>query len=123
VISGVTGEGINTVLRAMVRQISDRRASRAAARPVILRAPVTRAERQSVSFKSPVVAKSPEAELEMAVKSRPPVQAPKKKAPKAATPAPKAKKKAAKAGGRAKARPKPARHSAKARAKKKAARR
>jgi GTP-binding protein len=133
VISGVTGEGINTVLRAMVRQINDRRASRAAARPVILRAPVTRAERQAVSFKSPVVPPSPEAsgdegpspQAERAVaKSARPAAAPKKKKVAAARRQPsQAKKKAAKAGGRAKARPKPARHSAKARAKKKASRR
>ncbi|HEU0162573.1 MAG TPA: GTPase ObgE [Rhizomicrobium sp.] len=57
VISGVSGEGIPGVLRAMVRQINARRAERQdaaqAARPV--RAPSTRAERQSVNFKAPVV--------------------------------------------------------------------
>ena len=58
VISGVSGEGISTVLRAMARQIGDRRAARAAARPVIVREPVTRAERQARNFKAPVVAKS-----------------------------------------------------------------
>ena len=59
-ISGVTGEGINTVLRAMAKEINQRRAERAEdaayARPA--RAPRTRAERQSVNFKAPVVAKT-----------------------------------------------------------------
>jgi GTP-binding protein len=125
VISGVSGEGINTVLRAMARQIDARRAERAAFRPVAVRAPVTRAERQAVNFKAPVVPKSPEAELEAMVKSARPVIAPKKKkAAKAQTPKPRPKTKAKRpAGGRAKAKPKPVRHSAKQRAKKKAARR
>ncbi len=60
VISGVSGEGINTVLRAMARQIAHRRALRAeenrAARPAPL--PRTRAERQSVNFNAPVVPKA-----------------------------------------------------------------
>src|SRR5580658_6641213 len=59
-ISGVTGEGINTVLRAMAKEINQRRAERAEdaayARPA--RSPRTRAERQSVNFKAPVVAKT-----------------------------------------------------------------
>jgi len=117
VMSGVTGEGIMPVLRAMMKNIQARRAERVAAalRPAPL--PVTRAERQAVNFKAPVVPKSPAAELDVEVKSTRPVPAPKKKKTvKAKAPAPKAKKKAVKAGGKAKARPKAVRHSAKARA-------
>jgi len=118
VISGVSGGGVSTVLRAMARQIDARRAERSAAKPVTMRAPVTRAERQAVNFKAPVVPKSPEAELDVVVKSAKPVIAPKKKkAVKAARLAPKPKKKAARTG-KAKAKPKATRHSAKARAKK-----
>jgi GTP-binding protein len=124
VISGVSGEGISTVLRAMARQIDARRAERAAGKPVIVRAPVTRAERQAVNFKAPVVPKSLEAELEAVVKNARPVAAPKKKkAVKVEKSKPKARKKAARSGGKAKAKPKAVRHSAKQRAKKKAARR
>jgi GTP-binding protein len=57
VISGVSGEGINTVLRAMAREITRRRIERAEeaqyARPA--RAPRSRSERQTVNFKAPVV--------------------------------------------------------------------
>src|ERR1700761_3696975 len=57
VISGVTGEGINTVLRAMAKEINRRRTERAdmaaEARPA--RVPRTRAERQTVTFKAPIV--------------------------------------------------------------------
>jgi GTP-binding protein len=123
VISGVTGEGINTVLRAMIKRINDRRAERAARKPVMVREPVTRAERQGRNFKAPVVAKSPEAELDVVVKSARPAIEPKKKAVTAAKPMPKARKKAAKKGGKARAKPKAVRHSAKQRAKRKAARR
>ena len=124
VISGVSGEGISTVLRAMARQIDARRAERAAGKPVIVRAPVTRAERQAVNFKAPVVPKSLEAELEAVVKNARPVAAPKKKkAVKVEKSKPKARKNAARSGGKAKAKPKAVRHSAKQRAKKKAARR
>ncbi len=57
VISGVSGEGIQTVLRAMVREINARRLERAQerdyGRPVAR--PRTRAERQSVNYSAPVV--------------------------------------------------------------------
>src|SRR5206468_5975798 len=60
VISGVSGEGINTVLRAMAREINRRRVERAEearyARPA--RAPRTRGERQTVNFNAPVVPKA-----------------------------------------------------------------
>jgi 50S ribosomal subunit-associated GTPase HflX len=125
VISGVTGEGITTVLRAMMKNIQDRRAERIMARerhrPA--RAPVTRAERQTVNFNAPVVPKSMAAELNLDVKvksARPVIVPKKKKAEKAEKPArePLKKKKVVKGGGRAKAKPKATRHSAKARANK-----
>jgi Fe2+ transport system protein B len=57
VISGVSGEGINTVLRAMAREVVRRRIERAEEaqyeRPA--RAPRSRSERQTVNFKAPVV--------------------------------------------------------------------
>jgi GTP-binding protein len=57
VISGVSGEGIQTVLRAMVREINQRRLERAQerdyGRPALR--PRTRAERQSVNYNAPVV--------------------------------------------------------------------
>jgi len=60
IISGVTGEGINTVLRAMAREVNRRRVERAEAarygRPAPQ--PRTRAERQSVNFNAPVVPKA-----------------------------------------------------------------
>jgi GTPase len=56
-ISGVSGEGINTVLRAMAREVIRRRIERAEeaqyGRPA--RLPRTRIERQTVNFKAPVV--------------------------------------------------------------------
>jgi GTP-binding protein len=57
VISGVTGAGINTVLRAMAREITWRRTTRAEERHHARPAPVprTRAERQAVNFSAPVV--------------------------------------------------------------------
>jgi len=60
VISGVSGEGINTVLRAMVREINQRRMYRAEQAELGLRpqAPRTRSERQSVNFQAPVVPKA-----------------------------------------------------------------
>jgi len=130
VISGVTGEGVMTVLRAMMKNIQKRRLERVVARergrPV--RQPVTRAERQMRNFNAPVVPKSPTAELELDVKvpsARPVIVPKKKKAAAAEKPAPAPKKKKAKAPptGRARAKPKPTRHSAKQRAKRKAARR
>ena len=120
VISGVTGEGINTVLRAMAREINRRRLERAEeaeyARPAP--APRSRSERQAVNFNAPVV---PKAKLvtSQAVKAAAPQTA------KAVTPMAKAKAKAARklgnaklktkaakpktkvATGKAKARPKP----------------
>ncbi|HEY4078445.1 MAG TPA: GTPase ObgE [Rhizomicrobium sp.] len=57
VISGVSGEGINTVLRAMTREINARRTLRAQEAEYGRPAPVlrTRAERQSRNFNAPVV--------------------------------------------------------------------
>ena len=60
VISGVTGEGINTVLRTMAREVNRRRVERAEAARYGRPAPVprTRAERQTVNFNAPVVPKT-----------------------------------------------------------------
>ena len=60
VISGVSGEGINTVLRAMAHQINQRRLRRAEEAEYGRPAPVprTRADRQAVNFKAPVVPKA-----------------------------------------------------------------
>lgn len=60
VISGVSGEGINTVLRAMAKEISRRRIRKAEERHYAqpARAPRTRYERQTVNYKAPVVAKA-----------------------------------------------------------------
>jgi len=130
VISGVTGEGINTVLRAMAREINRRRAERAEAarygRPVPV--PRTRAERQAVNFQAPVVppAKSEAAPVkastkvsEKAVKAKvaAPVKGPAKSPRKMDLPKAKARKatkkavskksrKATTSGGKAKAKPK-----------------
>jgi len=122
VISGVTGEGVVTVLRAMAREINQRRMARAEearyARPVSV--PRSRSERQTVNFNAPVV---PKARMVMPQ----PVKAALPAARKAAAPKPmavakakaarklgnaKAKKAAVKpkakvATGRAKARPRP----------------
>jgi GTP-binding protein len=59
VISGVSGEGINTVLRAMAKDINQRRIRKAEERDYAQapRAPRTRHERQTVNYKAPVVAK------------------------------------------------------------------
>ncbi|HKU54716.1 MAG TPA: GTPase ObgE, partial [Rhizomicrobium sp.] len=59
VISGVSGEGINTVLRAMAKEINQRRIRKAEERYYAqpARAPRTRYERQTVNYKAPVVAK------------------------------------------------------------------
>jgi GTP-binding protein len=58
VISGVSGAGINTVLRAMADQIHQRRVRQAEERYYARPAPTprTRLERQTVNFKAPVVA-------------------------------------------------------------------
>jgi GTPase len=60
VISGVTGAGINTVLRAMAREIARRRLHRAEERQYARPAPAprTRAERQAVNYQAPVVPKA-----------------------------------------------------------------
>ncbi len=127
ILSGVTGEGVMPVLRAMMKNIQNRRAHRVmvAERQRPARRPITRLERQNVNFRAPVVPKSMAAELDLEVKvkvkSAQPVNVPKKKKavevdkPKRV---PLKKKKAVKGGGRAKAKPKPAKHSAKARANK-----
>jgi GTP-binding protein len=58
-LSGVSGRGVNDVLRAMAAQIRARRAQRAEEKelrqPKVARIPSTRAGRQSVNFKAPVV--------------------------------------------------------------------
>jgi GTP-binding protein len=151
VISGVSGEGIATVLRVMARAINDRRRLRAEraehARPMA--APRTRAERQSVNYNAPVVPKARTVETEKpAAKTPAKVKvAPKLvKAVKSAKPAkprakglaaakaksaqikkaeaakPKPKSKVRVRTGKAKAKPKAAKHSNKARANKKARR-
>jgi len=60
VISGVSGEGISTVLRAMAREINRRRLERAEeasyGRPAP--APRSRIERQTVNFHAPIVPKA-----------------------------------------------------------------
>ena len=127
VLSGVTGEGVMPVLRAMMKNIQNRRAHRVmvAERQRPARRPVTRLERQNVNFSAPVVPKSMAAELDLEVKvkvksARPVIVPKKKKAVEVEKPKrePLKKKKAAPGGGRAKAKPKPAKHSAKARANK-----
>jgi len=59
-ISGVSGEGINTVLRVMAREVVQRRVLRAEQAEFGRAAPVprTRSERQAVNFKAPVVPKA-----------------------------------------------------------------
>jgi GTP-binding protein len=58
-ISGASGVGIKEVLRAMAKEINGRRAERAEEaelrRPRVAAIPATRAGRQSVNFKAPVV--------------------------------------------------------------------
>jgi GTP-binding protein len=144
VISGVSGEGIATVLRAMARAINDRRRLRAEraeyVRPVS--APRTRAERQSVNYNAPVVPKARTVEPEKPAAKAPakakPLKAVKSAKPrakglaaakaksarikKAEAAKPKAKPKTRIKTGKAKAKPKAAKHSNKARANKKARR-
>jgi Fe2+ transport system protein B len=57
-LSGVSGRGVNDVLRVMAAQIRRRRAERAEEKQMrqTPRTPSTRAGRQSVNFKAPVVA-------------------------------------------------------------------
>jgi GTP-binding protein len=59
-ISGVSGEGINTVLRAMAREVNQRRLYRAEQAELGRAAPVprSRSERQTVNFNAPVVPKA-----------------------------------------------------------------
>jgi GTP-binding protein len=59
-ISGVSGEGINTVLRAMAREVNQRRLYRAEQAELGRAAPVprNRSERQTINFKAPVVPKA-----------------------------------------------------------------
>jgi len=111
VISGVSGEGINTVLRAMAKEINQRRVLRAeenqGLRPV--RVPRTRSERQTVNFHAPVV---PQPKLtQKVVKSAAPITA------KTVTPPAKAQTKAkrAKKLGNAKPKIKPVKPKPKAR--------
>jgi len=112
VISGVSGEGISTVLRAMAREVNRRRMERAEDARHSRPAPVarTRSERQSVNFQAPVV---PQARP-----VAPPVEAPPAKPVSSMA---KAKAKAAKkrdeAKGKAKAVKKPKAKSGKAKAK------
>ena len=145
VISGVTGAGINTVLRAMARQITHRRLHRAEerhyAKPVV--APRTRVERQTVNYSAPVVpharimkdvvtavvpAAKPAARKVAAGPAKGPAKTPRRmdtakaKAKKTAKKAIKKAVKAKAAGGKAKAKPKTGSRTAK-RAKKKTSRR
>ena len=145
VISGVSGEGVPTVLRAMVKEISAARRERADAKPRAKAVPRTRAERQTVNYNAPVVPPTPAAPRAKAA----PVVTPKAKAP-AKKPAgiskraaglaqakaktakvkseekpvvgAKVKAKAKPVTGRARAKPKAVRHSAKQRAKRKSSR-
>src|SRR6185312_3642453 len=134
VISGVTGAGINTVLRAMAREITRRRQHRAEERQYARPAPVprTRAERQAVNFSAPVVphariikdvvtlvAAKPVARKVAAGPAKGPAKSP-RRMDTAKAKAKKAAKKAAKkvapkkaAGGKAKAKPKAKTRSAK----------
>jgi hypothetical protein len=97
VISGVSGEGINTVLRAMAREINRRRIERAEEAQHGRPAPVprTRSERQTVNFNAPVV---PQPKLVTPQAAKAPAQA----AAKPVTSMAKAKAKAAKKLGNAK---------------------
>jgi GTP-binding protein len=97
VISGVSGEGITTVLRAMAREVIRRRIERAEeaqyGRPA--RLPRSRSERQSVNFNAPVVPKARLVTLPAVKAAAPPTA-------KAVTPMAKAKAKAARKLGNAK---------------------
>ncbi|MEY4706522.1 MAG: hypothetical protein RJB58_245 [Pseudomonadota bacterium] len=89
VISGVSGEGINTVLRAMAKEITQRRLYRAE-RAEFGRAPSlprTRSERQSANFNAPVV---PKERLQDVIKNARPATAAKPAAKVIAPPKPKA---------------------------------
>jgi GTP-binding protein len=132
VISGVSGEGINTVLRAMAREITQRRQLRAEAadrsRPRIM-VPASRAERQAVNFQAPVVPQPSLAEqLQRETRAQPKTKTRAKKKTKAKAKSAKAKKPVKSAARpkkavkvKAKTKPK-AKTKAKAKAKKKARR-
>jgi len=137
VISGVTGAGINTVLRAMAREIARRRTMRAEERHYARPQPPprTRAERQTVNFSAPVV--PPSRVKSEAMPAKAPVKKTSAKGPAksprkmdmAKAKARKAEKKTAKTaaakkatGGKAKAKPRTGSRTAK-RTKKKTARR
>ena len=101
VISGVTGEGITTVLRAMAQEINQRRMARAEEAQYARPAPVprSRSERQTVNFNAPVV---PQTRIKPRIV---PLQAVKAAAPttaKTLAPMAKAKAKAARKMGNAK---------------------
>ncbi len=89
VISGVSGEGINAVLRAMAKEITQRRLYRAERaeynRPTAV--PRTRSERQSANFNAPVV---PKERLQDVIKNARPATAVKPAAKVIAPPKPKA---------------------------------
>jgi GTP-binding protein len=88
VISGVSGEGINTVLRAMAKEINQRRRFRAEQAQFGRAAPIprTRLERQTVNFNAPVV---PKAKLTAELAGTRPVVRKAAAAPKAIVAAPK----------------------------------
>ena len=79
-LSGVSGEGIPTVLRAMAREISRARTERAQLRDYGRPAPVprTRAERQSVNYNAPVVPQPKSVKPKVAAVPMPKVAAPAK---------------------------------------------
>lgn len=74
VISGVSGEGINTALRALAKEINQRRLLRAERAEFGRAAPIprSRAERQTVNFNAPVV---PKASLAQELKTAPKAKA------------------------------------------------
>ena len=110
VISGVSGEGINTVLRAMAREINRRRIARAEEAQYGRPAPVprTRSERQTVNFNAPVV---PQPKLVAPQAAKAPAQA----SAKPVTSMAKAKAKTARKLGNAKVKSKAAKPKAKVR--------
>ncbi len=89
VISGVSGEGINTVLRAMAKEITQRRLYRAERAELGRAAPLprTRSERQSANFNAPVV---PKERLQDVIKNARPATAVKPATKVIAPPKPKA---------------------------------
>jgi len=104
VISGVSGEGINSVLRALAKEINQRRLLRAERAEFGRAAPIprSRADRQAVNYKAPVVPKASLAEEMKAVAKAkaetPPVKTPAKTS---AKPTPKAPAKPVRARGKA----------------------